>query len=219
MTSKKIAWEKHYYEFNNLSNGLDNSNENEVDELPEFDSGFGEFGNEQMYMKMFAPEEPKPVMNTPFGTLEVHNDMNPYKQYQFWMAHTNFTIDDDIRNTIKETEGVEVLRIISRYRFLIAIGRLFDLVEVRRDIENQVCGQKIKDIAVVLCDGKTIKDVVGEISHNKYYAAYFFPNGQYDSISSDTITPDFEERKQLMLKAQKESNGVFISNEQDRLTQ
>lgn len=56
--------------------------------------------------------------------------------FDCWIAHTNFNITESIRNKINQIDGVEVLKIHSRYRFFIGIGKMFDFSQVRQDIEK-----------------------------------------------------------------------------------
>ena len=56
--------------------------------------------------------------------------------FDCWMGHTNFNITKDIRDKLNKTEGIEILKICSRYRFFVGIGRMFDFTEVRKNIEN-----------------------------------------------------------------------------------
>ncbi len=58
--------------------------------------------------------------------------------FNCWMGHTNFSITEEIRDTLSETSGVEVLKICSRYRFFVGIGRMFDFGEVRAEIEQTI---------------------------------------------------------------------------------
>jgi hypothetical protein len=64
--------------------------------------------------------------------------------YDCWVGHANFNITPEIRAKLKVTPGVEALKIISRYRFFIGVGKMFDFAEVRKFIENQHCN-KIKE--------------------------------------------------------------------------
>jgi hypothetical protein len=58
--------------------------------------------------------------------------------FNCWMAHTNFNITEEIREKLSETSGVEVLKVCSRYRFFIGIGKMFDFSEVRAEIEQSI---------------------------------------------------------------------------------
>jgi hypothetical protein len=43
-----------------------------------------------------------------------------------------------VKNILDSTAGVEVLKVLSRYRFFIGIGKLFDFKEVRKNIEEEL---------------------------------------------------------------------------------
>ena len=59
--------------------------------------------------------------------------------FDCWMAHTNFNLTERIKNQLDKIEGVELLKICSRYRFLVGVGRMFDFKDVRRKIESKIC--------------------------------------------------------------------------------
>ena len=56
--------------------------------------------------------------------------------FDCWIGHCNFNLTDDIKDEMDKIEGIEVLKICSRYRFFIGIGKMFDFKNVRQDIEN-----------------------------------------------------------------------------------
>lgn len=61
--------------------------------------------------------------------------------YDCWVGHANFDITPLIKSKLEKTEGVEALKVISRYRFFIGVGKMFDFAEVRKTIENQHCNE------------------------------------------------------------------------------
>lgn len=63
------------------------------------------------------------------------------QSFDCWMGHTNFNLTKDIRDKLNRTEGVEVLKICSRYRFFIGVGRMFDFKDVRKTIEDLFLGE------------------------------------------------------------------------------
>ena len=56
--------------------------------------------------------------------------------YECWVGHTNFDITESVKDQINDTFGVEILKVYSRYRFFIGIGRMFDFKDVRKIIEE-----------------------------------------------------------------------------------
>ena len=55
-----------------------------------------------------------------------------------WLGHTNFEITPSVKKTISETKGIEVLKVTSRYRFFIGVGKMFNFKTVRTDIEKRI---------------------------------------------------------------------------------
>ena len=58
--------------------------------------------------------------------------------FDCWVGHTNFNITNEVKNKLDSTEGVELLKICSRYRFFIGIGQMFNFQEVRKNIEETI---------------------------------------------------------------------------------
>ena len=61
--------------------------------------------------------------------------------FDCWMGHTNFNITDSIKQQLNKIDGVEILRICSRYRFFVGVGKMFDFATVRRNIEDKLSAQ------------------------------------------------------------------------------
>lgn len=65
-------------------------------------------------------------------------DMTMLSNFECWMAHTNFDITNRIREELNKTDGVELLKICSRYRFFIGVGKMFKFSDVRKNIEDKL---------------------------------------------------------------------------------
>lgn len=77
---------------------------------------------------------------TPFLpiTNQIIEDVSMLATFDCWIGHTNFDITPTIKNILDTTEGVEVLKVLSRYRFFVGVGKLFDFKEVRQNIEEHL---------------------------------------------------------------------------------
>jgi hypothetical protein len=69
-------------------------------------------------------------------------NMNLVSNFDCWMAYTNFNITEEIKSALDQTEGVEALKICSRYRFFVGIGKMFDFKDVRKTIEQTIIKQE-----------------------------------------------------------------------------
>ena len=58
--------------------------------------------------------------------------------YECWMGHCNFNITPQIKNSLDDIDGVEILKVCTRYRFFVGIGRMFDFADVRKAIEEKL---------------------------------------------------------------------------------
>tara|TARA_Y100001937_G_scaffold109885_1_gene154989 strand:- start:518 stop:958 length:441 start_codon:yes stop_codon:yes gene_type:complete len=65
--------------------------------------------------------------------------------YDCWIGHTNFNLTEGIKKTLNKIEGIEVLKICSRYRFFIGVGRMFDFSDVRKTVEKELQNIKKED--------------------------------------------------------------------------
>lgn len=161
------------------------------------------------------PGEIQNVMSTPFGFWKIDDAMNPYKQFKLWMGHTNFTITPAIANEIKNVPGIEILNILTRYRFIIGIGELFDIRDVRTAIEKSLnCNMEEMSLIFDKTLRKKIENLKNKLAQ-KYgkYAIFIFPNGEIDHITSENNNKDFTQKLLLYRKSVDHSNGVLIESE------
>lgn len=127
---KTIAWVSQHYEFD--SSGQFSAKEEEEKEYSD------EYMTEEEYIKN-APM----AMMTPFGVFRVDDSLNPFRQYKFWMGYTNFPITTSVARIIENTEGIEVFRVLTRYRFVIGVAKLFDTQQVKAAITDRVCNARL----------------------------------------------------------------------------
>lgn len=58
--------------------------------------------------------------------------------FDAWVCHTNFTISKKILEQISKIEGVEMIKPLTRYRFIFSIGRCFDMTEFRKSLNKEL---------------------------------------------------------------------------------
>ena len=85
------------------------------------------------------------LVSTPMGMYQLHDKMNVMNQFDCWMGYTNFDITESVKRTIEDIKGVELLSIMTRYRFFLGVGKLFKFSSVRRLIESSVCGSNLDE--------------------------------------------------------------------------
>ena len=83
---------------------------------------------------------PKASSELPFLPIsqQLMEDMAMLSNFDCWIGHSNFDITKEIKNILDKTEGIELLKVLSRYRFFIGVGKMFDFAEVRKEIEKNL---------------------------------------------------------------------------------
>jgi hypothetical protein len=128
--SKKIGWQKYEDMLTKqissplaslmMSMSLNLSQEEELDE-----ESFGEDYD----------LEGQEIMAVPVPQ-DMYEQISLVSNYDCWIGHTNFNLTPTIKSQLEEVEGVEVLKICSRYRFFVGVGQMFNFKGVRESIEK-----------------------------------------------------------------------------------
>ena len=112
-----------------------------------------EDSGEQSTLDSFEPEGEEDearhvrMMAGPYGLIPMGEHGLSSKLYKLWVAHTNFDITPSVAKTVAHVEGVEILRIWTRYRMWVGVANLFDTHEVQRAVERELCGEPEKPVS------------------------------------------------------------------------
>jgi hypothetical protein len=157
------------------------------------------------------------ILVTPMGPFRVDDSLNPFRHYEFWMGDTNFNLSAKVVAILEKIPGVDKLRILSRYSFVIAIGTMFEFSNVRREIEEKLCGGNQK-IAVENAVAKNILlDRYEKLSKNNYWALILLPNGSIDEVVSDTLNDDFLMMLSLFKESRDSCNSMIFCSHKELL--
>jgi CRISPR/Cas system-associated exonuclease Cas4 (RecB family) len=192
---RKIQWRSQYLEINPTNHKLEEPKL--VDEYEED----GEFIGES-----------KKYTLTSFGLHEVDDALHPLREFQVWIADTNFGLTNKQVKLASRINGVEIFKPITRYKFLVAVGKLFDFSEVRVDIEYLLLNKHKLNILMRYAGNEELKNTISEIKKlvdgQNVWAAYIMPNGKFElAIGTD---PLFKEKCDSFLVAKPVSNGIII---------
>lgn len=200
-----IKWQSQHLEINSLNGKLQDPTEEGEEEYYE-----GEYDDDTNMQQMPVQN----IMSTPFGFWKVDDSMNPFKQFKLWMGHTNFTITNEIVEVIKSVPGVEVLQIMTRYRFIVGVAELFDIHDVRITIEELL--ECHKDESDMIPDEGLLEQIYELRKHLSVYsqwAIYVFPNGQIEFTTSEE--ENFGQQLNMFKQAVDHSNGVLIESDNE----
>jgi len=201
MTERKMKWSLHSYTFEPNGGTFKEKTHSEYEEIED-----KEYGQEFQITNR--------ILDTPLGLFIADDDLNPYKQFEFWVGHTNFDITQEVKDIIMSTPGVEVFELITRYRFIIGIGALFAFAEVRASLQQQLCGTSV-DFQHITSRVNELKKTFAEGEYEDY-AIYIFPNGEIDFCYLDKDKKNLEEfqlKKKLLIESQDLSKGQLHLHE------
>lgn len=200
-----IKWQSQHLEIDTITGKIHESDEENDDLFENYDDlDYDEEGQHPI----------QNVMSTPFGIWRVDDSMHPYKQFKLWMGHTNFSITKRVAKTLKTVPGVEVLQIMTRYRFMIGIGEMFEFSDVRVAIEKTLaCNQNESDMIGNNEILEQIHELRDTLAIHDRWAIYVFPNGQIDFTTSEQ--QDFIQQLGIFRQAVDHSNGVLIESENE----
>ena len=190
--NKKIVWEHVHSEEDKLKD----------EPLDNFDDDYMEDDDLERarMMQAMMMGEPEQLVQTPFGLFRVNDVFNPLKQYVWWIGHTNFNVSPKVGNILNDTPGVEWVKVISRYRFLIAVGKAFEFSDVRASIEEslEVLSTKLDEI-----------ELISELQekHAKW-AVFFFNDETYDVI----VDSEFDEEIDRFIELQENNKGKLLTH-------
>lgn len=128
-----IVWQKWF----DPLGGDDIESHEDVLEPEFYEEEYEQETNEEQTQPEFYTRPTKVIM-TPMGIIPYTDNTASNKIFNFWVGHTNFDITPYIAAIIEQTKGIECLDIFTRYRFRIAVGKLFDAKTVMLDINDRV---------------------------------------------------------------------------------
>jgi hypothetical protein len=213
MNRKTIAWEK--WEEDTPETVIDPASfAPDPEQTPEFSTE--EMPNDFYDLSSVFESIPK-MVNTPMGWFQVNDKMSPSNQFDCWLGHANFDITPSVRDALEEIPGVEVLIILTRYRFFIGIGRMFNFRDVRVIIEKEILRDGDLDPEAQI-DSTHATELVEEIKQSlvdyNHWAIFVFPNGEVDYVSADTAEDKlYKETLTLYRNAKLITGGLIIKSD------
>ena len=203
---KQIAWESWNARVQEII-------ENSTFAAPEIDPEQNTFNGVDIPPELISPElflQPQKIINTPLGIYSQESTLKPSDRWDCWLGYTNFDITKRISSAIEKINGVEALRILSRYSFFIGIGRLFDIKDVRRNIEKQLCVYTEEEILSNENTQATVNLVKEQLKTKKYWSILVSPEGKVEYIVSDTMDKIYLEGLSGLLKLKQDIGGIIL---------
>lgn len=69
------------------------------------------------------------------------NEAGLASSFDCWVGHTNFGLTKSVIEILNKVEGIEILKVNTRYRFFIGVGKMFDSKDVKRNVEERLLSE------------------------------------------------------------------------------
>jgi len=193
---RRIVWEPWY----DIEDTKEDEDKNDV-EIESFQIGDDEDEEEMMLSSELISLDGgllSKKINTPIGMFLENDRMLPNKYFEScWIGHANFDLTHKELNVLNVAPGVECVKVMSRYRFFIGVGKAFEFTSVRSYIEN-----KLTDI----------RSEESEDPSNNRWALFLNENGGVDAISINQFD-SLEEYELELARVRESKNGnVLVYN-------
>ena len=149
------------------------------------------------------------LVTTPMDMFQLHDKMNIMNQFDCWMGYTNFDITKSVEETIESTEGVELLSVMTRYRFFLGVGKMFSFSDVRRSIESKLCSSTLDQ------NTKESVDLIkASISSDRYWTIFVSQSGEISYASTNNEEDeDYFSKLSHYQKRKTKNGGVIFQND------
>ena len=199
--NKKIAWESWNAKFEPMQEDEcdysyceDDESDNSILDMMPFD----------MIMTQST------VVHTPIGVYPEDSMLKPSDRWDCWICHTNFDITSDIANKIEKSEGIEVLKVLGRYSFFIGIAKMFDIKDVRKNIEQEICEYTEEEILSDTEIQKTVDLVKKQLQSADYWSILVSPTGEVEYVSSSQMNKNYLDGLNNLIVLKNQIGGIIL---------
>lgn len=181
--------------------------------FPEANGGESGYSEIEIPADFFSPEmfmQQQRLIYTPLGVYPEESCLKPSDRWDCWMGHSNFDITNEIADKIELINGIEALRVMGRYSFFIGVGKLFDIKEVRTDIEKELCVYTEQEILSNENTQATVDLVKEQLKTKKYWSMLVSPEGEVEYIVSDKMDKIYLDGLSGLLELKKSRGGIIL---------
>lgn len=154
------------------------------------------------------------IMYTPIGPYPEDSLLKPSDRWDCWTAHTNFSITGKILNILnEEIDGIEVLKITGKYSFFIGVAKLFDIADVRRQIDEKICSYTEKEILSDNDVEKTVYLLKDQLKDNKHWSILVYPEGMVEYIVANEMNIDYLDGLSSLIEKKNSFGGIILRSD------
>ena len=204
MTSKKkILWESWNAKISAQQQQPEPQQEEVSYEMPEV----------EISPEFFMPAQSR-LIYTPMGAYPEESILKPSDRWDCWIAHTNFPITGGITNILNtEIDGIEVLKVMGKYSFFIGVAQLFDIRDVREQINNRICSYTEYEIFSNDEVQETVDLLKDQLKDNKYWSILVSPEGNVEYVVANEINVEYLDALSSLVEKKNNFGGIILRSD------
>lgn len=203
ISKKQILWESWNARAEEIISNVANPEDDDIDieEMP------------QMIESFLEPMSQ--VIHTPIGVYPIESTLKPSDKWDCWIAYTNFPITKKISNILNnEIDGVEALKILGKYTFFIGVARMFNIKDVREQIDSKICSYSESEILADENVNETVELLKFQLSEsNKYWSILVYPAGMVEYITGSELNVDYLNELNKLQEKKKNFGGIILRSD------
>ena len=204
MTSKKkILWESWNAKI---------SVEEQQQEPPQEEVSY-EMPETEISPDFFIPVQSR-LIYTPMGPYPEESILKPSDRWDCWIAHTNFPITGGIANVLNtDIDGIEVLKVMGKYSFFIGVAKLFDIRDVRNQINEKICSYTENEIFSNDDIQETVDLLKDQLKDNKYWSILVCPEGRVEYVVANEINAEYLDALSSLIDKKNNFGGIILRSD------
>ena len=220
---RKIAWEKWQHApieepHDSYEDTYHDGDENHDDDFDEaIAEGMLHNGMIAPYLSGFGFPQ---YVSTPIGPFLEDDPLNPSNMFDCWIAYTNFKLtEEDIDILVNQVEGIECFEQMTPYRFFVGIGKMFNFVTVRCEVQKLLCGNLDRPEIISSDPSDILSQAMNKISEafltigdEKNWTMFIGHDGSVEIVSPKQFGT-YEEYYQAAAKLKMLKNGNILTCE------
>lgn len=151
---------------------------------------------------------------TPMGAYPEESILKPSDRWDCWTAHTNFPITGSIANILNtDIDGIEVLKVMGKYSFFIGVAKLFDIRDVRSQINDKICSYTENEIFSNNEVQETVDLLKNQLKENKFWSILVYPEGMVEYVVANEINAEYLDALSSLIEKKNNFGGIILRSD------
>ena len=199
---KKISWESWNAKI---------ASQTKEESLPEEPAGYEQLEEQVDYL---VPFQAVRVIHTPLGPFPEDSMLKPSDRWDCWTAHTNFPVTSKMLNVLNdEIDGIEMLKIMGKYSFFLGVAQLFDIRDVRRQIDEKICCYTENEIFSDDEIEETVNLLKDQLKDNRFWSILVYPEGKVEYVVANEINVEYLDALSSLMEKKNNFGGIILRSD------